>query len=357
MDATPASGLFGIFHSNRKPDEHWSKNRFNSSFPCAVANYMMAHDIPATYVKLAKTRDGQLVTRSEPVRLQDVYRCGNRPLDALNFAFESIYEPYQKYAYDKIDGIDLVVKDTNGTYLAPLEVKLTVMPNNTTASRPPDEWGCEVIIRSATTSYCAFGMFDGAKKDAATIRKIFEPVCASIGDWGSNYEMTHKTAEICLALDAFEAHFYRRQRPLVLQPVWKTEGQSPILSDDAFGLIVWSDYAFSRLFIDPSKRMPPSENMTRAMRASVRLTRTLWELHTTGKINRGDIYRQMAYNIQTDKELSIQGPLWRKYVNDKHVERLPIPKTALKDIIAPGFLEKLRPERRFDQTLYFTMRS
>ena len=41
------SGLYGIEHSNRTAEAHWGKNCFNSSFPAAVANYMLAHDIPA----------------------------------------------------------------------------------------------------------------------------------------------------------------------------------------------------------------------------------------------------------------------------------------------------------------------
>ena len=53
------SGLFGIEHTNRADANHWTKNCFNSSFPTALACYMMEHDIPAIYARLGVVR-GQL---------------------------------------------------------------------------------------------------------------------------------------------------------------------------------------------------------------------------------------------------------------------------------------------------------
>jgi len=46
------SGLYGIIHSNRSADKHWGKNCFNSSFPAAVACYMLDKNIPAIYNRL-----------------------------------------------------------------------------------------------------------------------------------------------------------------------------------------------------------------------------------------------------------------------------------------------------------------
>ena len=71
--------------------------------------------------------------------------------------------PINSILFDSIDGIDLVVKDTEGNYLAPLEVKLTVIPTSQTSVLPEKKWGSEIVVRSATTSYCALGMFDSVK--------------------------------------------------------------------------------------------------------------------------------------------------------------------------------------------------
>ena len=50
------------------------------------------------------------------------------------------------------------------------------------------------------------------------------------------------------------------------------------------------------------------------MRATARLARCLWELSKSGKIRVADIYRQMAFGNQTDKEFAISGSKWRQYV-------------------------------------------
>ena len=94
--------------------------------------------------------------------------------------------------------------------------------------------------------------------------------------------------------------------------------------------------------------------MSRPMRASAKLARCLWELSKSGKIRLGDIYRQMAFDNQTDKEFAIQGSKWRGYVKSERITNPILPKKVLEEIIEPGFIDRLRPERRFDQTLYFT---
>ena len=93
------------------------------------------------------------------------------------------------------------------------------------------------------------------------------------------------------------------------------------------------------------------------MRATARLARCLWELSKSGKIRVRDIYRQMAFGNQTDKEFAIGGSLWRKYVTSNRVVVPSLQKEVVNEIIAPQYIEKLSPERRFDQTLYFTMKN
>ena len=110
------SGLFGIEHSNRTVDDHWGKNCFNSSFPTATACYMLANNIPAIYIRLDYI-DGQLCVVADEIPIREVFRCGDKQPTELHFNFESVFEPYQRYSFDAIDGIDLVVKDTDGRFL------------------------------------------------------------------------------------------------------------------------------------------------------------------------------------------------------------------------------------------------
>ena len=354
MEAKVGTGLYGINHSNRSAESHWGKNCFNSSFPASLASYMMSKNTNAIYIKLEE-EDGQLKVVPSEISIRDVFNCGNRSVDQLYYSFESTFEPYQQYSFDEIDGIDLVVKDIDGNFLSPLEVKLTVIPTSATSTLAEDKWGSELVVRSATTSYCAIGMFDAIKDDAQTVREIFENACSSIQSWDNDYEMTHKMPQLCDAIDKFELRYHHHQKPLLMQTLWKTQGQSPLLEAQAFDVVIWSDYAFSRLFLDGSEM--PATTMKRGMRASARLARCLWELSKSGKIRIVDIYRQMAFGNQTDKEFAIGGSAWRKYVSTDRIQNFALSKNIINEIIEDGYIDKLMPERRFDQTLYFTMRN
>ena len=136
-----------------------------------------------------------------------------------------------------------------------------------------------------------------------------------------------------------------------MQTLWKTQGKSPLLAEQAFDIVIWSDYAFSRLFVDGS--YDTVNTMSRPMRATARLARCLWELSKSGKIRVADIYRQMAFGNQTDKEFSIPGNKWRNYVETPRIASPILPKSVVNEIIEDGYIEKLSPERRFDQILYF----
>lgn len=351
-----ASGLYGIEHSNRKPQQHWTKNCFNSSFPTALANYMMNHNVPAIYVKLANI-DGDLKVVCDEISIRDVFNCDDRKPTDLEFDFESTYEPYQKYSFTPINVIDLVVKDLNGSFLAPVECKLTVLPTSATSSRSEDQWGCEIVYRAPTASYCALSIWDKIKDHSHEVREIFEEACADVGSWTNDFEMRHKTNNLCRSLNAFEAEFCNHQMPLVMEPIWKTKGQSLILSEDCFDIVVWSNLAFSRLFIDSAisetAEVVPSK-MSRPMRASSRMARCLWELSKSGKIRMEDIYRQMAFDMQTDKEASVPGDRWRRYVTVDRITHPTFPRDIINEIIEPGHLDNLKPERRLDQSLYIT---
>ena len=319
-----------------------------------MASYMMERNIPAVYINLAE-QDGELKVVATEIPINQVFNCGNKAPGELFFSFESVFEPYQEYSFDPIDGIDLVIKDLDGNFLSPLEVKLTVLPDNTTYRKPESQWGSEMVIRSATTSYCALGMFDAVRDNANEVRGLFEESCAAIQSWDNDFEMTHKLPSLCSSIDLFQRRFYGHQKPLLMQTLWKTQGKSPLLADQAFDIVIWSDYAFSRLFIDSSGG--EANTMSRHMRATARLAKCLWELSRSGKIRIADIYRQMAFGNQTDKEFSIPGVKWRQYVTSPRTERLILPREAVNEIIEEGYIERLSPERRFDQTLYFTVRN
>lgn len=351
------TGLYGIKKSNRKPGDHWGKNCFNSSFPTALACWMMDRKIPALYVHLEPTKNMIKPTKIavSHISIEDVFNCRGLNHDDLEFNFESVFTKYENYAYDQVDGIDLVVA-YNGTQIRPLEIKLTAFPDNSTVEKPKSSWGSELVIRSATTMYCAFGIYDSVSEavGAQQIRDCFEFACSGVSDWKNDYEVTHKLQGLLGEMRRFEAVYYEYQRPILMQVLWKTKGKSPYLEDDAFQIIVWSDFAFEKLIAD--RCSGTEESMSRPMRAAAKMVKCIWDLSKSGKINLQSIYRELSYGNQNDKEFAVSGRVWREVLSMADFSEFPVRKDDITKIINPAYLDKLSPERRLDQTIFFTFK-
>ncbi|WP_141073846.1 HindVP family restriction endonuclease, partial [Escherichia coli] len=160
--------LYGLKNTNRKESDLWGKNQFNSSFPTSLACYMRDNKMNPIYLYL----DKDLKVHAKEVSFDFVFNTTLKNSD-LEFQFEKKYEPYQQYAYDDIKGIDLVIKGNN-SFLKALEIKLTVLPDSTTYKENESEWSSEIVIRPASTSYCALGIMHSCSDKFHEIRKIFE---------------------------------------------------------------------------------------------------------------------------------------------------------------------------------------
>jgi len=340
-------GLYGIQQSNRKGKDLWGKNQFNSTFPAALACYMRDKKIRAVYLKL----DDQQRVVADEISIDQVFNVAASNKKATNFQFEAKYEPYQKYSFDDIRNIDLVIKEAN-LFRRALEIKLTVIPDSATFQDAERDWGAELVVRPATTSYCALGMASSCEECFGELRDIFEPLCRDINHWDNIVEISSLQDEIIKALNRFQHSFYKKQQPFLLQPVWKTKGKSPFLDDNAFDLFVWSDFALCRPFIERSKSK--SKTVNRYLRSSARLVRILYELASSQKASIGKIYTEMAFGHQSDKEFALNGKVTRGYMNSPRRSKPSLPPEILKEIILNGGEENLSPERRFDQTIYYT---
>ena len=340
--------LYGVQNSNRRQKDHWGKNQFNSSFPVALACYMKEHSIKPIHLSLASDLS---IVRSE-IDFSDVFGSG-QPWGQLYFAFESKYLPYQYLSYDDIGGIDLVVKDIRGVYLCALEVKLTVLPDGVSSKSNHTRWGSEIVFRPATTKYCALQIAHSCCEHRDDIRQRFEPEGSRIQDWSNQSEVLSKLPSLVNTVDDFQREYYKHQRPILMQPIWKTKGQSPILDDNAFDIFVWSDFALTRLFLDRSANAA-SKSITRQMRSAARFYRFMFSFATAGRVPLNSIYTEMAFSHQTDKEFAVNGLGTNRYMFCDRLLQPILRKDVLEVIVGDG-MKYLRPERRFDQTLYFTM--
>lgn len=64
---------------------------------------------------------------------------------------------------------------------------------------------------------------------------------------------------------------------------------------------------------------------------------------------------EMAFKHQTDKEFSVNGRITRPYMDCPRMNRFAVKRETLSKIILDGGEKELGPERRFDQTVYYTI--
>lgn len=361
MSKKETGSLYGLTNTSRKGKDLWGKNQFNSAFPAALACYMRDHNHGAIYVKLTENFKTECVVTS----IDEVFGT-KLPTDKLYFDFETRYEPYNDLVDHPLERVDLVIKKaiegenrkgekiiSPGECVQALEVKLTVIPDNATCENPPDQWFPEMVIRPATTMYCAMSIASRITQEEA--KGIFYSVGRDVREWGNLTEATQLLPKVIEALDKFQDTFKDRQHPLILQPIWRTQGKKPLLDDNAFDIFVWSDYALMRVITDLVKRNPTS--LSRYARSALRLTRYLFEYSRAGVAHINNIYAGMTYDQQSDKEFALNGKITQLYMNHPRMQAPIIGKEAVRHIILHGGEEHLSPERRLDQTIYFAYKA
>lgn len=365
------AGLYGILHSNREEPEFWTKNNFNSCFPAALANYMRTNNLPVNYIELKLDETGQepvLKTSIRPLSVDKLFNIEGKTFDEIQFLFEHQFAPFKKYSKDKLSGIDLIIAENkisegkqrkklaDEDYLAALEVKLTVVPDNTTKSEAENIWGSEIVFRSPTMQYCVFSMAQSLESEKENVVEILQKKCDKVAtkDWAED-SVRLSFPDLKKACDELEEKYYSKQKPLVMQPIWKTQGQKGILQEGgAFDIFVWSDFAFTRLFLENPLTIE-NGHMNRQNRALARFVRCMYEWSESGRVSY-DTMRKMEYGHLNDKEFSVQGKTTIKHMGCPNLSNPRIPATALYEIILDGGEKLLMPERRLDQSvLYYTM--
>ena len=344
--------LYGIFNSNRNNEELWGKNCFNSAFPTALACYMRDNERAAVHVCVHPENGDNAVIRNDDIAIGDVFNAAGVSNERLGFHFESGFPPYHRYAED-VDKADLVVKNGN-EWLRPCQIKLTVTPDDGTSALKEDEWGPELVLRPADTSLGIVGMYAAVANRAKEIQELFAPVCSEIQNWDNRIEMLTRKDALINCAKKFLAEFHSAQQPYILQTIWKTKGKTPHLADDAFDLFVWSDFAVVLAAVSQAAT-ERGQKVQRSYRSVIRFAKVMYDLSRQSEpIQIKRIYRGLTFDAQTDKELAMSGRVTKNFLTSPRRTRLLFPPSVLKDIILGGGHEKLSPERRFDQTVYFT---
>jgi hypothetical protein len=343
---TTSPSLFGITNSNRDFSLRaaWGKNQFNNAFPVALACYMDHLDLKPVFLKV----DGDLHLIHDAIAVTELLNIDPKSPDAF-FSFEVDYQPFQKMVKGTLPRIDLVVQSTaTDQLLCRLEVKLTALPDNGTADLPDDQFGCEIVVRPDTIVYQALSIAQSFQGREIDLLKILQPVCKGIKNWGSEEYMAKKKKELVDAVWNVVASGVHQQKPLVLQPVWKTVGKSATLADNCLDMFVWSDVALLRLYADESIKDVESKRIHRPMRSVIWLLKMLYDFAQAGRFSPKSITNQLSYSARTDKAFAIGGASTHKYMKCVELTEPRVLKREIKNIILGGGQDYLSPERRFD---------
>ena len=341
-------GLFGQKHSSRDyaKAECWGKNQFNSSFPASLVAYMSSKGIKPIYICI----NSQNRIIHKEISGTDLF--GVNPLsDSAYYNFEAGFAPYEKYYQGEREKIDLVMLDRNSNnVLSGLEIKLTAIPDNTTKNLDESEWGTEIVMRPPTICFLACSIcanYDTQKgKDA--LRKMLRKV-PQINHWEEIAEVLPHYTKILDSILEVSSDMCKKQQPLIVQPIWKTEGNKMRLKENCLDVFVWSNLSVIQMCCTEN-----SDNImkiNRFHRTIIWLYKMLLDYVNYETFDYKRIIRLQSYNLANDKAFALPGAKARAFLMDDIVMKPRVSKYDIKNIILGGGQDLLSPERRFDAVL------
>lgn len=335
--------LFGINNSNRdfSKADSWGKNQFNSSFPASLVCYMASKKIDLNYISIKGECFGiNYISAANFLTL---------PFDdsELYFSFETQYTPFQKFVVGNLPRTDLVLMNSRtGECIRNIEIKLTALPDNTTCELSEKEYGSEIVIRPDTIVYLAANIASSSLKE---VSKIFKKNPISVEDWSEPKNVLPVIPQINKILENLAKAIDDKQQPIMLQPIWKTEGKSPKLAEHCLDVFVWSDAALM-YFI--AKIANDKTSISRHGRTSVWLYKMLKEIIDYGKFDYNEIIDKLSFNTKNDKAFASSGNITNKFMACENLTRPRILKSEIRNIILGGGQNLLSPERRFDAIIF-----
>ena len=348
MTATKIPGLFGQKHSSRDytKAECWGKNQFNSSFPASLVAYMFSKNVKPVYICTSQDNtiihkyiDGKELLGIDPLSEQAYYN------------FEAGFAPYEKFYQGEREKIDLVMlnNDTN-ELLTGLEVKLTALPDNTTKSLAENEWGTEIVMRPPTICFlaCSICANYNTIEEKEHLRSLLRKV-PQINHWEEIEEVLSHYNQILSSILAVSSDMCKKQKPLIIQPIWKTEGNKMRLKKDCLDVFVWSNLSIIQMCCTED-----SSNLTRLNRfhrTIIWLYKMLLDYVTYDMFDYKRIIRLQSYNLANDKAFALPGTKSHTFLKGDELVSPRISKYEIKNIILGGGQDLLSPERRFDAVL------
>jgi len=341
-------GLFGQKHSSRDYSKavNWGKNMFNSSFPASLVAYMHSRSIKPVYICTNKAND----VIHEYIDCEQLF--GIDPLsDNAFYNYEAGYSPYEKFYSGDREKIDLVMMNNASNQVCRgLEVKLTAVPDNTTYSKSESEWGAEIVMRPPTICFLACSICSNYEtpQKKERLRNMLKEV-PQINHWEEIEEVAFHYSEILSSILKVSSDMCAAQEPLVLQPIWKTEGNKMRLREDCLDVFVWSNLAVIQM--SSKGERPQAGKINRYQRTIVWLYKMLLDYVTYDIFDYKRIIRLQSYSLANDKAFAMPGNKSHDFLKSPELMKPRISKYEIRNIILGGGQNLLSPERRFDAVL------
>ena len=341
-------GLFGQKHSSRdytKPDS-WGKNQFNSSFPASLVAYMYSKGMKPVYI--TTDRENHIVHSA--IGCQEL--LGIDPLsDDAYYNYEAGFAPYEKFYQGEREKTDLVMmNNTTNELLSGLEIKLTALPDNTTKRLKESEWGTEIVMRPPTICFLACSICANYEtpEGKERLREMLRNV-PQINHWEEIDEVLPHYNKILSSILAISKDMTERQKPLIIQPIWKTEGNKMRLKEDCLDVFVWSNLSVIQMCC--TENSDNLRRLNRFHRTIIWLYKMLLDYVTYDTFDYKRIIRLQSYNLANDKAFALPGSKSHAFLTGPEIVKPRISKYEIKNIILGGGQDLLSPERRFDAVL------
>ncbi len=278
------------------------------------------------------------------------------PLDKdLYYSFESSYTKFQPYSIGKPPTVDLMLMNKKTQeIITGFEVKLTTLPDESTHLLSEDKYGCELVIRMPSIHFLACSMADIYKGDFTKLKPYFgKNGFGSVSSYMEAAQVNPRIGDIWAIMSKLIKDNVANQKPSIIQPIWKTKGKSNILADDCLDVFVWSDLAFTQLFMSEARSTPLdiTKQIDRPTRALIQLFFMLNDVSVKGTFHTDEILQKLTYTMKNDKAFSVPGRKTNKIMASPELLNPRVTKSEIKNIILGGGQNLLSPERRFDAAL------
>lgn len=192
------------------------------------------------------------------------------------------------------------------------------------------------------------------RNDRSKLFPLINTKFDKIKDWADGASIWPYITDIIAALDNIMLSTINNQEPLLLQPVWKTDGKSSMLATNCLDIFIWSNFAFAQLFLDVARGelAVGSNRITRQIRTIIWLFKMLYDFANHSQINYHKIIDELSYNTKNDKAFAVSGRITHRYMNCPELTTPRIKKWDIKNIILGEGQNLLSPERRFDAIIY-----